>query len=73
MKTRRKLLALAAVLAVVAGLVQGKIGSTSAATATSSGSGSSKLRVCDYERDLQVEFSECDPYGTKRNGKSNFF
>ena len=64
MSTRRKLSV--AVLAAIAGLVQGKTGSTS------SNSGSSKnLRVCDYERDLQVEFSECDPYGTKRNGKSN--
>ena len=28
------------------------------------------LRVCNYESDLQVEFSECDPYGTTRNGKN---
>ena len=27
------------------------------------------LRVCNYEEDLQVEFSECDTYGTTRNGK----
>lgn len=26
------------------------------------------LRVCNYDEDLQVEFSECDVYGTTRNG-----
>lgn len=45
MKTRRKLSL--AILAAVAGLVQGKTGSTA-----TSKSDSSKLRVCDYERDL---------------------
>ena len=29
-----------------------------------------ELRVCNYEEDMEVEFSECDPYGSSRNGKS---
>lgn len=29
-----------------------------------------ELPVCNYDEDIQVEFSECDPYGTSRNGKS---
>ena len=29
----------------------------------------SSLRICDYEKDLQVEFSECDAYNQSRNGK----
>ena len=32
----------------------------------------SSLRVCNTEDDMQVEFSECDPLGKSRNGKSNF-
>ena len=31
--------------------------------------GMARGRTCDYEQDLEVEFSECDAYGTSRNGK----
>ena len=30
---------------------------------------SDDLRICNYDEDLQVEFSECDAYGSSRNGK----
>ena len=41
----------------------------SAALVLSAKAAKDDLRVCDYETDLQVEFSECDPFGETRNGK----
>ena len=41
----------------------------SAALILSAKAAKDDLRVCDYETDLQVEFSECDPFGETRNGK----
>ena len=41
----------------------------SAALVLSARAANEDLRICDYEKDMSVEFTECDIFNTSRNGK----
>ena len=50
----------------------GKFGVVALLLAATSAKDSS-VRLCDKDKDLEVEFSQCDPLGQKRNGKYHSF